>query len=68
MCTYGKKNNMKISFMFLFPDTPAEVNIATMIILYFTHALCIIFMFFLEYNVAVFITNQMTADPGAGMT
>ena len=21
-----------------------------------------------EYNVAVFITNQMTADPGAGMT
>uniref|UniRef100_A0A8C7ZJ53 Meiotic recombination protein n=1 Tax=Oryzias sinensis TaxID=183150 RepID=A0A8C7ZJ53_9TELE len=23
---------------------------------------------FLEYNVAVFVTNQMTADPGAGMT
>ena len=21
-----------------------------------------------EYNVAVFITNQMTADPGAGLT
>lgn len=21
-----------------------------------------------EYNVAVFVTNQMTADPGAGMT
>ncbi|KAK6051599.1 hypothetical protein COOONC_10896 [Cooperia oncophora] len=21
-----------------------------------------------EYNVAVFISNQMTADPGAGMT
>lgn len=24
--------------------------------------------FLLEYNVAVFVTNQMTADPGAGMT
>jgi len=23
---------------------------------------------FTEYNVAVFITNQMTSDPGAGMT
>jgi meiotic recombination protein DMC1 len=21
-----------------------------------------------EYNIAVFITNQMTADPGAGLT
>ena len=21
-----------------------------------------------EYNIAVFVTNQMTADPGAGMT
>lgn len=26
------------------------------------------FIFVLEYNVAVFLTNQMTADPGAGMT
>lgn len=26
------------------------------------------FIFILEYNVAVFLTNQMTADPGAGMT
>ncbi|KAK3529694.1 hypothetical protein QTP70_033672 [Hemibagrus guttatus] len=25
-------------------------------------------MSFLQYNVAVFVTNQMTADPGAGMT
>lgn len=25
-------------------------------------------IFILEYNVAVFLTNQMTADPGAGMT
>ncbi len=26
------------------------------------------YFYFLEYNVAVFVTNQMTADPGAGMT
>lgn len=26
------------------------------------------FIFISEYNVAVFLTNQMTADPGAGMT
>lgn len=25
-------------------------------------------LFYTEYNVAVFVTNQMTADPGAGMT
>lgn len=24
--------------------------------------------YFLEYNVAVFVTNQMTADPGATMS
>lgn len=26
-----------------------------------------LFIMVLEYNVAVFVTNQMTADPGAGM-
>lgn len=29
---------------------------------------CMYFTIILEYNVAVFVTNQMTADPGAGMT
>lgn len=28
----------------------------------------VIYVFTSEYNVAVFVTNQMTADPGAGMT
>lgn len=29
---------------------------------------CVCVCILSEYNVAVFITNQMTADPGSGMT
>ena len=33
------------------------------------HSLIFVVVFFdAEYNVAVFVTNQMTADPGATMT
>lgn len=42
-------------------DTPERVNIAWTVLMWAV-------FFYLEYNVAVFVTNQMTADPGAGMT
>lgn len=43
--------------------------IIMMIILGFWPCVSLAFIYVsLEYNVAVFVTNQMTADPGAGMT
>lgn len=68
MCFYVKATNISHT-SYLVSKYERIMFLIMRVILGFCPCVLLAFMFvFLEYNVAVFVTNQMTADPGAGMT